>query len=204
MKNSTDQFSLDPGGFVTFTSVAKNSQTKDSVTNLSDATKEILVWQKYFAICPTRWPIWPAAELITIVSPACERSLTAMIITMIIHHLPPTMGNQGQDQVQDHLRFSDLHETKVGSESRDSKETKSWRFGQTGCLQLPDNHDHSGDNANDVDRWWWILPWKGLHQMHRGSTEFLSQVKDHNLAAPSNQPYSLNIIQPHDHWPSSY
>ena len=43
MKNSTDQFSLDPGGFVTFTSVAKNSQTKDSVINLNDATKEILV-----------------------------------------------------------------------------------------------------------------------------------------------------------------
>ena len=73
---------------------------------------------------------------------------------------PPPSTNSGKSGARsssNHLRFSDLHETKVGGESRDSKETKSWRFGQSGCLQLPDNHDHSG--ANDGDRWWWILPW---------------------------------------------
>ena len=29
----------------------------------------------YFAICPTRWPIWPAAELMTMVSPALKRNV---------------------------------------------------------------------------------------------------------------------------------
>ena len=57
-----------------------------------------------------------------------------------------------------HLRFANLHEAEVSSESRDPKQAESWGFGQARRLQLPDHHhdedhhdDHHDDDNDDLD-----------------------------------------------------